>query len=311
MGLRANAPRSVDLRQQGLEGPMKDQAQVGVCWAFALSTIMENAARRQGRQEVVAPLHLVATDAFEDLWVRGKTHGPMTLEATWPYDAPKACKLKSKPEPWCEDAYKVKQGSWREDPVLVGEVERANRNGVVAGTKIEKLVRSFDAIADVLGQGQSAYVSFAIDSQSWHRPAGGILNDYAQADRGNHAVVAVGYRLDGPRGRELLIHNSWGADWADGGYAWVSENTLSQHGLEAFVVEVTVSGSPQGQLPGFGLPLPPGFPPIPGLGSSQGGGAGAPPAGCAAGQVSDVLTGACSAPCANGRAPAGGACLPF
>jgi C1A family cysteine protease len=91
--LRSDAPTAVDLRAQGLYGPVKDQQQVGVCWAFAVSTVMENAALRQGRAELVAPLHLVATDAFQDLHAKRATDGPMTSEASWSYDPVKACKF--------------------------------------------------------------------------------------------------------------------------------------------------------------------------------------------------------------------------
>lgn len=316
MNLRATAPSSVDLRTQGLDGPVKDQQQVGVCWAFALSTIMENGVRRQGRGDVVAPLHLVATDAFDDLWRKGGTDGPMTLEASWPYDPPKACKLKSLPEPWCEDAYHVKQGSWREDPVLVGEVDRANRSGIVAVTKVEKLTPlSFDAVAEVLAGGQSAYLGFKIDDAAWKRPQGGIVADYAVGNGGGHAVVAVGYRTDGPRGREILIHNSWGPSWGDRGYAWVSENTLRQHGIDGFVVDVRTTGPPAPPVSSGAIPSPFGIPGIPGFGGPAP--SGGQPSGnatvgpCAAGQINDLLTNACTKPCPNGLPPAGGVCMPF
>jgi C1A family cysteine protease len=53
----------------------------------------------------------------------------------------------------------------------------------------------------------------------------------AEAEIGGHAIVAAGYDDDkkirnaGPGGREttgaLLIRNSWGMDWGDGGYGWL------------------------------------------------------------------------------------------
>ncbi len=41
-----------------------------------------------------------------------------------------------------------------------------------------------------------------------------------------HAVVAVGVG-EHPAGRCVRIRNSWGAKWADGGHAWLSESYLN------------------------------------------------------------------------------------
>jgi hypothetical protein len=56
-------PPGVDLRAHGLVGPVKNQLQVGACAGFAMSTVLDNAARRFGRGDVVSPLHVFATYA--------------------------------------------------------------------------------------------------------------------------------------------------------------------------------------------------------------------------------------------------------
>lgn len=308
---QADAPLAVDLRSQGLDGPVKDQQRVGVCWAFAMSTVMENALRRQGRADVVAPLHVIATDALRDIFMKGTTDGPMTLEPSWNYDPVKACKLKSDPEPWCGEAYHVEQGSWRNDPILVGEVDRANKTGVVTVVGVQKLQQnSFEAIATVLAEGRAAYLGFDL-SKGWHS-AWGIdsVPDYTVADGGKHAVVAVGYRTNGPRGREVLIHNSWGESWGAGGFAWLSEDAVRRHNIDAFVLDVKALGlaapNPSG---GGGFPFP--FPlPLPGLGAPAPGPS-QPGQTCGPEQVKDVLTGACAARCANGASPVNGLCVGF
>lgn len=63
-------PPSVDLRTRGLDGPVKDQQQVGVCWSFALSSVMDNAARKLGRRPSITPLHLIARDAWSQMWAQ-------------------------------------------------------------------------------------------------------------------------------------------------------------------------------------------------------------------------------------------------
>lgn len=324
MSLRPDAPFAVDLRQQGLDGPVKDQQQVGVCWSFALSTIMENGARRQARGEIVAPLHLISSDAWSQIWSHGKTDRPIVLEASWPYDPVKACKLKEEPDGWCEQAYHVRQGSWREDPMLVSEVETANQRGVVSIVKTEKVEPTFDGLAARIAEGQSVYLSFRIDDANWQHLRTDSLPDYVVEDGGAHAVVAMGYRAQGPRGREILIHNSWGPEWGDGGFAWITENTLQAHAMDAFAVDVELPGSAgptTATNTPFPIPIPgnlsiPGIPglSLPSLPTLPGGdpkSTPAPSAACAAGQVRDAVTGACSAPCGNGLPPAAGACLPF
>lgn len=325
MNLQGGVPDSVDLRTMGLDGPVKDQEQVGVCWAFTISTLMENSLRRAGKQDVVSPLHIVAEDAWDDLHTKGRTEGRMVIEQAWPYDPAKACKLKESPKDvWCEDAYHVQQGSWRQDPGLASEKERANQMGVYPITKIQKLgnPRSFDELAEVLATGQAIYMSFNIDSQVWSRPPGGVIPDY-QGDPGyRHAVAAVGYRST-PQ-RQLLLHNSWGADWGAGGYAWVSEAMVNQEVNDAFVIEVEggggsggmgIPGLPGINIPGVGpvqVPQIPGIP-WPGMPGGQTGGSNpgpAPASSCPSGQVLDVVSRTCVAPCANGLPPAGGFCLP-
>jgi hypothetical protein len=324
MGFQGQKPDSVDLRAMGLDGPVKDQQQVGVCWAFTISTLMENSLRRGGKLDVVSPLHIVAEDAWDDLHMKGKTDGRMVIESAWPYDPAKACKLKESPKDvWCEDAYHVEQGSWRQDPGLASEKERANQIGVYPITKIQKLgnPRAFDELAEVLASGQAIYMSFNIDQQTWSRPPGGVIPDWQTGGEYRHAVAAVGYRST-PQ-RQLLVHNSWGADWGAGGYAWISEPMVNQHVNDAFVIDVEGGGTGSGMgipgVPGFQIPGVPGFqvPGIPGLpwpgtpGGQQGGSTPQQqPSSCAAGQVQDVLTRACAAACANGMPPANGFCLP-
>lgn len=46
-----------------------------------------------------------------------------------------------------------------------------------------------------------------------------------------HAVVICGCR-QGPRGTEFLIKNSWGKDWGDNGYAWVTQAYIAARSPE-------------------------------------------------------------------------------
>ncbi|HQP36076.1 MAG TPA: C1 family peptidase [Polyangiaceae bacterium] len=344
-------PAAVDLRASGLDGPVKYQQMVGVCWSFALSTLMDNALRRAGRTEVMSPMHVLSSSVWDDLWQKGRSERNITLESVWPYDPVKACKLnESASEVWCDQAYHVQHGSWRSDPVIVAERERANLSGAFHFTRVEQLQPSnTDQLAAVIAQGQAVYLSFQYNRQAWGAigDSNPVIPDYVE-EQGGHAVVGVGYRQAGPV-RQFLLHNSWSPEWREGGYAWISEAMIRAHVRDAFVVELNVSGggvtpapATTGTVPwpfpfpmpgGWGPPptsdcpsgqardvvfgtcvaaCPAGIPPVAGICAmaSPGGTQGTPPSGCPAGQVVDWLTQTCSPQCKNGLPPIGGQCLP-
>jgi len=56
-------PPVVDLRAHRMVGPVKDQQDIGACAGFAMTSVLDNAARRAGRADVVSPLHMFATYA--------------------------------------------------------------------------------------------------------------------------------------------------------------------------------------------------------------------------------------------------------
>lgn len=75
---------------------------------------------------------------------------------------------------------------------------------------------------------------------------------------GGHAVVVVGY--SDARGAFKII-NSWGTNWGDGGYGWISYSAFRQVSREGYVVQDIVAVSP-GPQP-HPSPVPPPPPPKP------------------------------------------------
>jgi hypothetical protein len=311
---------TVDLRALGLDGPIKDQQQAGVCWSFAISTLMDNALRRAGRSDVMAPLHIIADDEFQLLFDQGAGR-PLVVESSWAYDPHKACKLddNSGDKSFCSQAYNIQAGSWRSDPTLVVERQRAEASGVYRIASFHPLAHNPanpDEIARVLGTGQAVYAGFDVDLRAWssiRQQPGAVLGDWQPDGSGGHAVALVGYRAS-PTGRQFLVHNSWGKGWGDGGYAWVSEAMVRERIHEAFVVTVGDSsgalGTPSLPTPapapapstgstGTTNPFPFPFPaPAPTTATSA----------CPPNTVRDLLLGRCVAPCAGGVAPVAGVC---
>jgi papain like protease len=250
----APAPPEVDLRPW--DGPVRDQGQVGVCWAFALSSVMDNGARHGGDgQAMMSSLHVIASDTWDDVWQR-KEGKPLTLEGIWPYEPRKACAFNDDPqEEWCQEKYGVRPGSWRSDPRLVAERQMADdahryrfRNVRHVSTKPV----SIDEIASVLASGHVAW--------EWRALRDGVFSDYEQAGSFGHAVQITGYRTAGGI-KHFLLKNSWGTAWGQGGYAWMGENIVRRHLRRAFFLDVAASQA-GAHPPIAGLP---GLPEIPGL----------------------------------------------
>lgn len=283
-------PDYVDHRQGGAEGPIKNQQAVGACTAFSLSTAMDSAIRRMGRQDTIAPLHVWSKYAVPMMGVAGDetVNKNITLEQTWPYDPIKACKLLRDPSDGCGAAYGVQSGSGAVDPVLRVEQSMADGQGRYRIEAIEQLnTKPVDTqeIAAVLAGGDDLWVSFWVDSEAWQNRSlrDGVLPEYTQNDGSGHAVVLAGYRTVAGQ-RQYLIHNSWGESWGQAGYAWISEANVQRHIRSAYKVRVVDAQAPSQPQPSSG--------------------------GCPAGQVRDAVLGTCAALCASGSAPAAGVCLP-
>jgi hypothetical protein len=69
-----------------------------------------------------------------------------------------------------------------------------------------------------------------------------------------HAIAAVGY--DDSR-RALKIINSWGQDWGEGGFAWISYATAKEEVMEAYVMKVAPPPPPPPAPPTCSLSVTP------------------------------------------------------
>lgn len=325
-------PASVDHRVEGGEGPIKDQGAVGSCTAVSLSSAMDNAVRRMGRQDVVSALHIWSNYGVGQMGRAGDANvdKSITLEQTWQYDPAKACKLVRSPMDTCTTAYGVASGSESFDPALKAEHTNADTNGRYKLAAIEQL-RSKPAdpneIAAVLATGDDIWISFSVNDHAWKSTSlqNGVIPDYDVTDDTGHAVVLAGYRTLSNGTKQFLIHNSWSTRWGDNGYGWISEAMVSRFTRAAYHVRVTdgsgnptkpsSSGCPAGQTkdPVFGMCIP-GLPGMAPPGQT-------PPAqpnqpkpaqgSCPQGQAPDLMSGQCNNLCPGGGPTVGGMCLPI
>jgi hypothetical protein len=232
-------PPRVDLTP--ISGRVKNQQQVGVCWAFALSSAAEATLRRQGVVDELSPLHLVAALSEKRLESTGTKGTAIASERAWPYETSRACMLNDvlgRPDRDCEAAYHVASGSWRSSPVVVSELARADLQGQYR-VKRSYLSLEPDELATVLAEGRTVILGVRIDSVAWGHTGArtGTLPEYAEGNRGGHDVLVSGYTWVGPI-RYFRIQNSWGTEWGEGGRVWISEASLRKHILDAAIVDV-------------------------------------------------------------------------
>jgi hypothetical protein len=334
-------PATVDHRSEGSEGPVKDQGAVGACTALSLSTAMDNAVRRMGRQDVVSALHIWSRYGVGVTGQAGDSNvgKSVTIEQTWAYDPAKACKLARAPMDSCGVAYGVSSGSEAFDPALKAEHVNADGSGRYTLSAVEQLSAhpaNPNELAGVLAGGDDIWISFSVNDEAWMSRSlhDGVIPDYSTVGDTGHAVVLAGYRTLPNGTKQFLIHNSWSTRWGQGGYGWISEAMVAQYTRGAYRVRVAegrgggvvpgpagpASGDcPPGQVkaPIIGTCVPAGgLPGVPGMPAPNPAAPAQPPkqapqGSCPQGQAPDMMTGQCANVCAGGAPAVGGMCLPI
>lgn len=343
-------PASIDHRQLGTEGPIKDQQVVGSCTAFSLSSVMDNAIRRLNRSDVVSSMHVwsrYADPTMDSAESHNQGH-PLALWSAYPYDERVACRMESQDDGCAELLLPhVQVNTAAGDPTVQAQIRSADAQGMYTLTEVDQIAANDpDALALEIAMGKDIWFAMGVSQDAWTSPlvqSTGVVPDWLPED-GGHAVALAGYRTT-PAGRQFLVHNSWGPTWGDGGYGWVSEAMIRAHAQSAYTVAIVDRAAPA--PPPTPVPTPPqpggqpacpgGFTQATGLPLCQkpcttaadcGAGAtcvsvlpGAAPSvcvgtnpltddDCGEGKLVDVVTGQCAPACANNLRPAAGFC-PF
>ncbi len=245
-------PKLVDHRADNLQGPIKNQGYVGSCTAFALSATLDNAIRRAGQQEASSPSHIWSFYAVPKMSAAGDSNlgQSITSWTNWPYSGKEACKMSSPQYEDCGQTYGVSEGTARQDPTYVANLNKATQNGAYKISAIEQLKTlppDVEELQASLASGADLWIAMKIDGSKWSnsKMKNGVIPDWTQSEiSGGHAIAMSGYRENAQGKREYLIHNSWGTSWGDGGYAWVSENMVKTMMHYAFRVKLEGSAAP-------------------------------------------------------------------
>jgi len=231
-------PASADLREWC--SPVEDQGSLGSCTAQAGAGIIEYYERKSFRRHIDSSrlfLYKVTRNLMKMKGDTGaylrSTIGAMVLfgvppEEYWPYsDDPED--FDKEPPAFCysfAQNYKTLK-YYRHDPPA------ASPEGIL------------DRIKTYLSAGHPAMFGFTVYSSVEQASDTGRIPFPSPLDKieGGHAVVAVGYddkmtiknRYGGePAEGALLIRNSWGQGWGEGGYGWLPYDYLRRGLAEDF-----------------------------------------------------------------------------
>ncbi len=215
-GAFAALPTRVDLR--GTCSPVANQGKFGSCTAFAtVKGLQEFLLKKQGHFEPQSAAYLWF-QTRKALGARDQDTGAPTEFAVKMLDnlgtpTEKAFPYLEQAKQDDEEARKAFVSRQPDSSV----VSQAKENRIVTGLKqTDKL----SGIRRSLADGMPVLVSMRVYDSIAKTGKDGLLPLPKESDKmvGGHAVLAVGY--DNRRG-VLIIRNSWGAGWADGGYFYM------------------------------------------------------------------------------------------
>jgi C1A family cysteine protease len=203
---RADLPSSVDLRESGWVSPVKDQGETNSCWSFTSIAALEGNLLRDGKGEFdfseknLRNRHFFDSDPIEDggnadmsSAYFSRWEGPV-LESDDPFDETEKIsdKLPYRSQLlsaiWYTDTTSIKNSLLENGPLQVNMMSDEN------------------------------FYSYETGITTYYCP-----NNYTL----NHAVTLVGWDdnlniSNAPVDGAWLIKNSWGTDWGDDGYFWLS-----------------------------------------------------------------------------------------
>ncbi len=289
----APQPAAVDHRSDGTEGPIRSQGPVGACTGFSLAAAIDHAiATSKGKAGAVSIMELWGRYHYPQMQnaIDANKGQPLGVESAWPYDRKQACAWYTGGDCDCG----LNLGVSCNQPVNAAQLAKVDATSIATLGNVTRLPDgNLDEIKAVLAKGQDVWFAMYVDDRlSQVQGANAVVPDGDfRASREGHAMVLAGYKTQS-NGTYYLLHNSWGTNWGDNGYAWIFENTLRTNLKYAYVVDVSTPSAPAPSQPSSqpANPNAPGQPTPPLANAGY----------CPAGTVPDSGMLVCLPPCPDG-----------
>ena len=276
-------PRVVDHREEQTEGDIRNQGTAGTCTSFGTASSIDHSVTRwSGTSSHVSTMELWGRYHQTDLGDgahRRPSGQTFASEDAWPYDPKLAWTWRDCPTGGAAGRAEGPCGK----PVDKAKLAELAKKPAVVVEQVEWLPKDFQIMRQKIAGGEDPVFAMKLPPHfvPIGKPGAKYIADY-QDEAGGHALSLAGYYLGDKGDNYYLVHNSWGPNWGDGGYAWVHEATLAKHMMNGFgIIDAR---------------------PINGEKSHREGKT------CPAGHAPDSHTGACAAECKDGSPMHNGVC---
>jgi len=212
---------SVNWTAKGVVTPVQGQGHCGGCWAFSAIGALEGAMAVAGWPLTKLSEQELVTCDYDGFTMMGCNGGNPIKAMSWTMnngicseaDDPFICRYSNGPE--CENHKCVKTTC---TPVLKG--------GLMYSGDVYKVVEVNQNTPEALEAAvmkSPVSVQIQANNQPFIHYTKGVLTDDACGDRIDHAVLAVGYGVEGDL-KYWLVKNSWNATWGENGYVRIQRD---------------------------------------------------------------------------------------